>query len=452
MSGASGHPRRHLAFAAVAMGTYMSALDASVVNIALPTLAADFGADLDQVEWVVLAYLLTLVTFLLNAGKFADRVGTRWAYGVGLVVFGVTSALCGLSTHFLPLSLARAGQGIGGALMNAAGPAILTDLYLAHQRGRVLGMVGLAVSGGLASGPAVGGLIISALSWHWIFFVNVPIAAFAATVAFRVIPARNPRKEPFDWAGFALLGGALLAFLLALTRASRLGNWEVGTLVATAVVLFSLFLYVERRVPAPLIDLRLFRSRVFSGSAAAGFLVFVTLGMVNLVLPFYLVDHHLLAPWQMGWVLAAQPVALALASPVSGWLSDRLGTTRGLAVAGALCLAAALFSLGWVASADSLSTIVVVLAVLGLSMGLFQSPNNSALMGAVPRHSLGVAGGLLASVRVGGLLVGNGVGGAVYLAASGTGAAEGLTASAFVGACTGVLAAVASFSRGGPGA
>lgn len=221
MSGASGHPRRHLAFAAVAMGTYMSALDASVVNIALPTLAADFGADLDQVEWVVLAYLLTLVTFLLNAGKFADRVGTRWAYGVGLVVFGVTSALCGLSTHFLPLSLARAGQGIGGALMNAAGPAILTDLYPAHQRGRVLGMVGLAVSGGLASGPAVGGLIISALSWHWIFFVNVPIAACAATVAFRVIPARRPRKEPFDWAGFALLGGALLAFLLALTRASR---------------------------------------------------------------------------------------------------------------------------------------------------------------------------------------------------------------------------------------
>lgn len=448
-------PGRHLAFAAVALGTFMSTLDASVVNVALPSMAREFGEGLGQVEWVVLSYLLTLVTSLLYAGRVADLWGLRWAYGVGLLLFGASSAACGLSREILSLSLFRAAQGVGGALLNAAGPAILTTLYPGRRRGQVLGLAGLAVSAGLASGPAIGGFVVSYLSWHWIFFPNVPISLFAAIVAFRVIPRGGRKEARLDWPGFFLLAGATSSFLFLVTRLQELRWPEALGLGSTTVVCSLLFLFVERRVPEPLVDLRLFRNRIFTGSAVAGFLVFVTLGAVNLVFPFFLQDAHALEPSEIGAILVAQPVALALVSPLSGWLSDRLGSTRGLAVTGALFEVVALLGFSFVTADESLALVTGNLAVLGLAMGIFQSPNNSALMGSVPRERLGTAGGLLASVRVGGLLVGNAVGGAAYLHASGgvpEGAVAGLQTSAFLGACTGVLAAIASLARGRSGA
>ncbi len=453
-----GYRHRHLAFAAVAIGTFMSTLDASVVNIALPTLAKDFGTDLARVEWVVLSYLLALSALLLNAGRLVDVLGQRRVYVSGLLIFGVSSGLCAASDSVLPLTLFRVVQGVGGAMMNAAGPAILTAAYPPSQRGRVLGLVGLAVSAGLAAGPAVGGFVIGALSWHWIFIPNVPISFVAAFVAWRAVSASAFSKERFDVWGSLFLGLLLTCLMLLLSLGHSWGFVSLKSAIALglAVIFTIAFVLVERRASAPVIDPQLFRNRMFSGSAAAGFLIFATLGTVNLVMPFYLSQALGLSTSGMGLILTSLPVILALVSPLSGWISDRLHSTRWIASVGAILAAVDLFILRSVAEHATPVLIAIILGGLGLAIGTFQSPNNSALMGSVARERLGTAGGLLASVRVTGLLVGNAIGGAAFLAASGgatdpASVASGLSVAALVGAAAGLLAAVASLARGGGG-
>lgn len=449
----AGHPHRHVAFAAVAVGTFMSTLDASVVNVALPTLAREFGVDLPAVEWVVLSYLLALAGLILNAGRMADVYGRGRVYALGLGIFGAASATCAGATSVHVLVVSRIVQGVGGAMMNAAGPAILTEVFPPQQRGRVLGVVGLAVSAGLAAGPAIGGAIIELLNWRWIFLPNVPLAVVAAIVVMRAAPGtRQAGAGRFDVLGAVLLAVCLAALALGLSMGGREGFDQplVLALGAATVLSGAAFVAVERRHPAPVVDLALFRNRIFSGSAAAGLLVFITVGAVNLVMPFYLGQAHGLSTGQMGVVLTAMPLALALVSPLSGWAADRAGSTRAIATAGALLAAAALFTLSRIAGTAGTHGIALCLAGMGLAVGTFQSPNNSALMGAVPRERLGTAGGVMATVRVTGLLVGNAIGAAAFVAAgSGPGASErGLAVAALVGAGAGLLAAAASLARG----
>ena len=450
------HPLRHLAFAAVAVGAFMSTLDASVVNVALPTLAAEFDAGLGLVEWVVLSYLLVLASLLLNMGRAADLLGRGRIYALGLVIFALASAACAAAQTIPFLIGARVIQGIGGAAMNATGTAILTEVFPASQRGRVLGWIGLAVSAGLASGPAIGGVVLEALSWRWIFLPNVPLAGLAAMAVVRAVPPdRRTGRERFDVPGSLLLAACLGCLSLGLSLGGHAGFASplVLGLGAGTLALGALFVRVELREPAPVIDFALFRNRVFSGSAAAGFLVFVTVGAVNLVMPFYLTDALGLDTGEMGLVLTALPLALAVAAPWSGALADRPGTLRALATAGAIFSTCALLVLSLVAESAGPLGIAACLAGIGFAVGTFQSPNNSALMGSVPRERLGTAGGLLASVRITGLLVGNAIGAAVFAAAGAAGhdgaaAAQGLHLAALAGGTAGVLAAIASLARG----
>ncbi|WP_373046368.1 DHA2 family efflux MFS transporter permease subunit [Vulgatibacter sp.] len=454
-----GHPHRHVAFAAVAVGTFMSTLDASVVNVALPTLADEFAAGLGLVEWVVLAYLLALAGLLLNAGRISDLVGRGRVYAVGLGIFALASAACAAATSLPFLVGARVVQGIGGAMMNAAGPAILIEVFPLSQRGRVLGWVGLAVSAGLAAGPAIGGFVIDALSWRWIFLPNVPLAVLAAVVVLRAVPGRGSSgTKRFDVAGSVLLAFCLGALTLALSLGGREGFLAPAVLGLglAALVCGIAFVQVERRHPAPVIDLSLFRNRVFTGSALAGLLVFITVGAVNLVMPFYLTQAQGLDTRQMGLVLTALPVTLALVSPISGAAVDRSGSTRWIATTGALLAAGALLVLGLVAERTGPLGIAACLGGIGLAVGTFQSPNNTALMGSVPADRLGTAGGLLATVRVTGMLVGNAIGAAAFVAAgaepaNGAGAAHGMQIAALLGAGAGLLAAAASLARGPAG-
>ncbi len=449
----AAHPHRHVAFAAVALGTFMSTLDGSVVNVALPVLAHEFGVGLGAVEWVVLSYLLALAALLLNVGRVADVIGRGRVYAVGLVIFSLSSAACAAANSVQFLVGARVVQGIGGAMMNAAGPAILTEVYPAYQRGRVLGSVGLAVSAGLAAGPAIGGFVLEIASWRWIFLPNVPLAAIAAFAILKSAPGtRTKHSARYDFAGAALLALSLGALSLALSFGGHrgFGDPSVVALVAVAIALGLAFVRVERTHPAPVLDLALFRNRVFSGSAAAGLLVFVTVGAVNLVMPFFLGTALGLSTGQMGIVLTALPLALAVVSPFSGWAADRAGSTRAIATTGALLASATLLVLSRIAPSTGPVGIALCLAGIGLSVGIFQSPNTSALMGSVPKDRLGTAGGVVATMRVTGMLVGNAVGAAAFLAAgTGPGAAErGLAIAALVGAGAGLLAAAASLARG----
>lgn len=440
MSRSVAHPGRHLIFAIIALGTFMSTLDASAVNVALPTLSEDLASGFGSVEWVVLAYLLALAALQLNMGRVADLYGRGHVYALGMLIFGLSSAGCAASTTVGWLVAARVAQGVGGAIMNAVGPAILIDVFPPSQRGRVLGVAGLAVSAGLAAGPAIGGFILSALSWHWIFLVNVPIALAGTVIAWRRVPhGEVGGTHRLDVPGAALLTGAMIALLLAVSHGSL---W----LGALSLIGWVLFVRVESRTPAPVVDLGLFRNRLFSGSALAGLLVFITVGTVNLVMPFFLSEARGLHPNEMGAVLTALPVALALASPVSGWLADRTGGARAIATTGALVACAGLLLLTLTARTASPWGIALCLGILGIAIGTFQSPNNALLMGAVPRERLGTAGGLLATVRVLGMLVGNQVGATAFQLAGSPG--EGLRAAAIFGSVAAALAAVASLARG----
>lgn len=446
---AGGAGQRAIAFSAVALGTFMATLDASVVNVALPTLAREFDAGLGSVEWVVLSYLLALVALQLNAGRLSDLMGRGRVYAVGLGIFALASAACAAAESLGFLIGARVVQGIGGAMTSAVGTAIVTEVFPPQARGRALGWLGLAVSAGLAAGPAIGGLVIDAFSWRWLFLPNVPLAGIAALAALRAAPGRSASAgERFDPLGSLFLALGLTSLTLALSLGSRLGVGHPLVLACAALVpiLGLAFLWTERRHPAPVVDLGMFRDRVFAGSAAAGFLVFVTVGAVNLVMPFHLSDGLGLDTRQMGLVLSALPIALAAAAPVSGTAADRTGAVRAIATGGAVAAALALGALHLVAGRGTgPAGIAACMAGIGLAVGTFQSPNNTALMSAATSARLGTAGGILASVRVTGMLVGNSTGAAIYSTAP---AGRGLSVAALVGAAAGVLAALASAARG----
>lgn len=440
MSRSMGHPGRHLIFAIIALGTFMATLDASAVNVALPTLAEELESGFGSVEWVVLSYLLALAALQLNMGRVGDLYGRGRTYSMGMLIFGLSSAACAASTTVGWLVAARVAQGVGGAIMNAVGPAILIDVFPLSQRGRVLGISGLAVSAGLAAGPAIGGFILSALSWHWIFLVNVPIAVAGCVVAWRTVPDGDIRGgQRLDIPGAALLTVTMIGLLLAVSH----GSLWLGALSA---VLFGAFVLVESRTPAPVVDLQLFRNRLFTGSALAGLLIFVTVGAVNLVMPFFLSEARGLEPREMGLVLTALPVALAVSSPLAGWLADRTGAARAIATTGALFACGGLILLIFTARTASPAGVALCLGILGIAVGTFQSPNNILLMGAVPRERLGTAGGLLATVRVTGMLLGNQVGATAFQLATSPG--DGLRAASIVGAMAAVCAAAASLARG----
>lgn len=434
---ATDDTRRWAALGAVSLGTFMATLDASVVNLALPSLTDEFDASLAQVEWVVFSFLLVLVALLLNVGRVGDLFGRRRVYVAGLLVFGGASAACAAADGVGFLVGARVAQAVGSAMMASLGPAMLVAVFPPERRGQVLGLVGLAVSAGLASGPAVGGLLIGKLSWRWIFLPNVPLALLAAAVALRSLPRfSGERRAALDVPGSALLAVSLSALLLALSQGTSWGFRDPRTLglLAGAAAAAVAFVRWEHRAPAPVLDLSLFTRRAFSGSAAAGLLVFVAVGSLNLVLPFHLTGGLGLDLAHAGAILTAFPAMMALVAPISGWASDRMGSNRGLAALGAAVVAGGALALAAGAREAGPGMVAGAMGAIGLGVGLFQSPNNSALMGSVPRERLGTASGLLATVRTLGMLVGNALGGAAFLAgAPGAGTGHGDPAATAIG-------------------
>lgn len=399
----------------IAMGIFLATIDGSIVNVALPTLTEALGTDFATVQWVVLAYLLTVTTLQAVVGRLADMYGRKTLYNSGFVVFTVGSLLCGLSPTVEWLIAARVLQGIGGALILALGLAIITDAFPPQERGRALGIAGSIVSIGIVLGPTLGGLIIENLSWHWIFFVNVPIGILGTYLAWRYIPrTRPPGGQRFDMAGAATLCMFLLAFLVGLTTGQRQGFTSpeaIGLYVLAAFFLVT-FILLERRHPQPIIAPSLFRSSLFRVNIATGFLVFIALG-VNALIPFYLELGLGYAVQQVGFLLAVLPLALGITAPISGALSDRVGS-RPISVAGLAVTVLAFLLLSTLSTDTTAIGFMLRFLPLGIGVGLFQSPNNSAIMGSVSRDKLGVASSLLAITRSLGQTVGFSVLGAVW--------------------------------------
>ncbi|MFN2138045.1 MAG: DHA2 family efflux MFS transporter permease subunit [Candidatus Promineifilaceae bacterium] len=404
--------------ASVSTGTLLATIDGSIVNVALPTLVRELDTNFATVQWVVLAYLLTLATLLPSIGRLADMIGKKKIYTSGFAIFLVGSALCGLSTNIHMLIAFRVLQAVGATMVLALGLAIITEAFPAAERGRALGIGGTMVSSGIVIGPTLGGLILDLLSWHWIFFVNIPIGLVGILMVIRYVPDVRPTgRQRFDFLGAVTLFFCLLAFLFGLTLGQNagFGDPRVLGLFLLGAVLLALFIIVERRAEQPMIDLGLFSNREFSVSLITGFLTFVAIAGTTLLMPFYLEDVLQYNTRQVGLLMAVLPVAMGIIAPISGTLSDRIGS-RIITAAG-LAIMLVGFAVLTRLNVETTALIFALLYLpLGIGMGVFQSPNNSAIMGAAPPGKLGVVSGMLALNRTLGQTTGIALIGAIWAA------------------------------------
>jgi EmrB/QacA subfamily drug resistance transporter len=400
----------------IGLGVLMSTLDTSVVNVALPTLVQELHTTLATVQWVVLSYLLVIAALMLSVARLGDMLGKKRLYNLGLVLFTIGSLLSGLSPSVGWLIGFRALQGTGAVMMTALGTAIITEVFPAEERGRALGINGAIVSVGIAAGPVLGGLLIGTVGWRSIFLINVPIGVLAAIIVYRVIPplARDETTSRFDGIGAIILLVTLGAYALGMTLGQELGfrdGWVIGLLVGSAVSL-AIFLIVESRVSDPMIELSLFKNVLFGVNLLMGFLVFIMIGGTFIV-PFYLELVKGFPPAQVGLLMVVFPAMMGIAAPLSGSLSDRFGS-RLISLIGLAIIAASCFLFGSLRADTSIWGFTVRFGLLGAGVGVFNSPNNSAIMGSVPRRRLGIASGLLALTRVLGQTSGLPLVGAVF--------------------------------------
>ncbi|MCE8426040.1 MAG: MFS transporter [Candidatus Methanoperedens sp.] len=400
----------------VSIGIFMATLDGSIVNISLPTLTKYFNTDITTIEWVILSYLLTISALLLTLGRLSDIYGKKPIFSLGLLIFTAGSALCSLSATEGQLIAFRAVQGIGAAMIMANGPAIITYAFPHNERGRALGLIGTVVSIGSMVGPVLGGFLIDWVGWQSIFYINIPVGIFGTVYAMKSLKTDEIHKgQEFDISGAFFMFMSVTSLLLGLTEGQELG-WSshviVGLFLMFAVFLF-LFLRTESKAREPMVDLSLFRNKTYSASNVSSFLSFMAMFTVILLMPFYMVEILYFSTKEVGMALIVVPLLMGLVSPLSGWIYDK---TRSI-LPGSLGMALsvlALFSLGNLDKGSGFWEIVLWLGIVGVGMGMFQSPNNSMIMSAVPRNRLGIASGLLAMVRNLGMVTGTAISGAVF--------------------------------------
>ena len=426
-------PRRGWAIlGVVALGTFMTALDASIVNIGLPSIARTFRTPVGgAAEWVVIAYLVAIAATLLSFGHLSDLVGRKPVWLAGLATFTVGSMLCGAAPSLASLVLARAFQGLGGAMIFAPGLAIITDAFPPAGRGRALGVNAVVFAVGTSLGPTFGGLITGHLSWRWIFYLNVPLGALALLASQATLPRSGPhRREPFDVAGAGLLavGFALLTVVLSFSPEWGWGSVRLLTCLAVGTIALVGTALVERRAPRPIIDFSLFRERMLASSLGSMTLAMLALFAISFMLPFYFEELRGFSVEKSGLLLTPLPLTIAVVAPVSGSLADRIGS-RWLAAGG---LALACLGLLFLARLDAASTLVEVIGCLvltGAGQGMFQTPNARALMNAVPPGKQGEAAGLLATGRVVGQSLSVALAGAIFADLGGASAGRALAAT-----------------------
>jgi EmrB/QacA subfamily drug resistance transporter len=401
----------------IGIGTFMTALDTSVVNTVLPVIGKTFQSQVASVEWVVTVYLLGLSALLLSFGRLGDMRGHKYIYVLGFGVFVASSMLCGLAPNVLSLVIFRGIQAVGAAMLAANSPAILTKSFPAEQRGQALGLQATMTYLGLTVGPSFGGWLASIAGWRAVFYINLPVGILAIWLSLRSIPNDRVHKsaERFDWLGAVVFMLALSTLLLGLNQGH---NWGWGSLpililLSGAMLLFGIFIWIEHRAINPMVDLNLFRSGRFSLTTVSAILNYIGVYCVIFLMPFYLIQGRMYTSAEAGLLLTAQPVVMAIIAPLSGTLSDKLGT-RWPAMIGMAVLTVGLYLLSHLGPESSVQSIVISLGVMGLGTGTFISPNNSALMGAAPRQRQGIAAGILATARNFGMVLGVGISGSIF--------------------------------------
>lgn len=416
-------PSARLALASLSLCMLMSSLGTSIANVALPTLTQAFAASFQQVQWVVLAYLLAITTLIVSAGRLGDILGRRRLLLGGILLFSIASGVCSLSPTLGLLIAARAVQGLGAAIMMALSMALVGEAVSQDRSGSAMGLLGATSAVGTALGPTLGGLLIAGFGWPALFVVHVPMGILTAFLAYRHLPVdrgeASTTRGGFDYVGTLLLAATLAAYALSMT----LGRGSMGpinvALLLGALCCGGLFALAETRVAFPLIHLTTLRDPHLGSSLIMSALV-TTVMMATLVVgPFYLSIALGLSAVGVGLVLSTGPMAAALASVPAGRIVDRFGAHR-IAIVGLAGIAAGSIVLTLVPGRSGLPGYVASIVVMTVGYAMFQTANNTAVMAGVSPGQRGVLSGMLNLSRNLGLIAGASAMGAVFMLASST--------------------------------
>ena len=406
-AGRGAAPNKWVVLLTIVVMAFMSALDSSIVNVALPAMQRELSAGASEIQWVSSAYMLVSCAAVLVFGRLGDMYGKVRFFRFGVAVFTLGSLLCGLSATLPALVAARVVQGVGSAAALATNMGIATEAFPATERGRALGIITTFVSLGLMCGPTVGGLLVAVYPWESIFLINVPVGAVAFALTLKTLPkdACRAAGERLDVPGALFIFTAILLLFLGLTGVAEGVTPQVVALFAGSVALLAAFVAVELRAACPLVRVALFRNPSLSMNLVAMFLSFTAVGATEYLLPFFLQDACGYPSGVAGMVLTTMPAAMAVMSLVAGGLSDRIGCVP-LCVLGCVVYALGIVLVGTLPATAGIPAIIGTMAIMSAGTGSFQSPNNSLVMGAVEREYLGFAGSMVSLARYLGMSAG----------------------------------------------
>lgn len=416
-------PSVRWALAGLSLSVLLSSLGTSIANVALPTLAQAFNASFQEVQWIVIAYLLAITTLIVSVGRLGDVIGRRRLLLAGILLFTLASVLCGVAPTLGWLIAARAVQGLGAAIMMALTMAFVGETVPKERTGRAMGLLGTMSAVGTALGPSLGGVLIAGWNWRAIFLVNVPLGILTFVLAYRYLPV-DRRDAKTDRAGFDTVGTLLLALTLAAyALAMTLGRGRFGTLnialLLAAAFGVGLFVLAQARTASPLIQLKMFRDPALSASLATSALVSTVMMATLVVGPFYLSGALGLEPALVGLVLSVGPLVTALSGVPAGRISDRFGAQR-MTFVGLTGIAVGSLLLAMMPAAFGVPGYIGPMAVMTVGYALFQTANNTAVMADIRADQRGVMSGMLNLSRNLGLITGASAMGAVFALASAT--------------------------------
>ena len=423
--------RKWWTLAAVSFGLFMIMLDNTVVNVALPSIQEDLGATLSQLQWIVTGYALTFAALMLIGGKLADAYGRRLIFVIGIVIFTLASLWCGLSDTSEMLIVARIVQGAGAALMNPATLSIISATFPPKQRGAAIGIWAGVSALALAIGPLVGGLLTEHLSWHWIFFINVPVGVVAIAASFLLITeSKDETHESLDLPGLGTSALGLVALTYGLIEANAYG-WTSARIVgsfAVAVISLVAFVIIERRRRYPMLDLTLFRSGTYTGANVAMLLVALAMFGVFFFVSLYMQNVLGYSAVQAGAAFLPMTVLIILIAPIAGKASDRFGS-RWLMTIGMVLLGVQLLYFSQLSTTSDFWNLLPGFILGGFGMAMAMTPTAAAAIRAVPVHKSGVGSAVLNAMRQVGGSIGIALMGAIVAAqASGRPGVEGFMA------------------------
>ncbi len=409
--------RKWWTLGAMCFALFMIMLDNTVVNVALPSIQRDLGASISGLEWTVSGYTLSFAVLLATGGRLGDIFGRRRMFLAGVIIFALSSATAGLAPDETSLVVSRIVQGVGAALMMPATLSIITDAFPAHERGKAMGTWAGVSALALAIGPVLGGFLTEHVTWRAIFYINIPVAigAVLATL-FAVRESRDTSVgRDVDYAGVAVLTVGLTALVLALIQGNSWGwgSARIIALIATAIVALPVFVAVENRVKAPIVQFGLLSDRNFLGAIVVALIITFAMMGVFFFLALYMQDILGYTPLQAGVRFLPSTLMIVAVAPIAGRLADRFGP-RWLIVGGLTLVAASLFTFSGIAVDSSYLALLPGFMLLGVGIALTMSPMTSAAMNAVPVQKAGVASGVLSMFRMVGGSLGVAVTGAIF--------------------------------------